>query len=85
VFAGVELGGLYAMLGAIVAEFVGASAGVGNWLIAMNVNLDTSGTFALLVVLAAYGIVFQKVIAAVRSRALFWARPSPATTPAQRP
>jgi NitT/TauT family transport system permease protein len=85
VFAGVELGGLYAMLGAIVAEFVGASAGVGNWLIAMNVNLDTSGTFALLVVLAVYGIVFQKVIAAVRSRALFWARPSPATTPAQRP
>jgi NitT/TauT family transport system permease protein len=85
VFAGIELGGLYAMLGAIVAEFVGASAGVGNWLIAMNVNLDTSSTFALLVVLALYGIVFQKIIAIARSRALFWARPASSSTPASKP
>lgn len=85
VFAGIELGGLYAMLGAIVAEFVGSSAGVGNWLIAMNVNLDTSSTFALLVVLALYGIAFQKLIALVRSRALFWARPGTPSSPANKP
>jgi NitT/TauT family transport system permease protein len=72
-FAGVELGGLYAMLGAIVAEFVGASAGVGNWLIAMNVNLDTASTFALLLVLAAYGMAFQRLVATLRRRVLFWA------------
>jgi NitT/TauT family transport system permease protein len=74
VFAGLELGGLYAMLGAIVAEFVGSAAGVGNWLIAMNVNLDTASTFALLVVLAVYGLIFQKLISVLRRRALFWAR-----------
>ena len=85
VFAGIELGGLYAMLGAIVAEFVGSSAGVGNWLIAMNVNLDTSSTFALLVVLALYGIAFQKLISFVRSRALFWARPGSPSSPANKP
>jgi NitT/TauT family transport system permease protein len=85
VFAGVELGGLYAMLGAIVAEFVGASAGIGNWLIAMNVNLDTASTFALLVVLSIYGIVFQKLIGFARSRALFWARRPPSGTSAGRP
>jgi len=85
VFAGIELGGLYAMLGAIVAEFVGASAGVGNWLIAMNVNLDTSSTFALLVVLALYGIVFQKIISMARTRALFWARPGSPSAPANKP
>jgi NitT/TauT family transport system permease protein len=76
VLAGIELGGLYAMLGAIVAEFVGASAGIGNWLIAMNVNLDTASTFALLIVLALYGMTFQKIIAIVRRRALFWSRRS---------
>jgi len=76
VFAGIELGGLYAMLGAIVAEFIGASAGLGNWLIAMNVNLDTASTFALLVVLAIYGLVFQKLISIARARVLFWARRS---------
>lgn len=74
VFAGLELGGLYAMLGAIVAEFVGSSAGIGNWLIAMNVNLDTGSTFALLVVLAVYGLLFQKLMVTLRKRALFWAR-----------
>jgi NitT/TauT family transport system permease protein len=73
-FAGVELGGLYAMLGAIVAEFVGASAAIGNWLIALNLNLDTASTFALLLVLAAYGMVFQRLISGIRRRVLFWAR-----------
>jgi len=74
VFAGIELGGLYAMLGAIVAEFVGSSAGMGNWLIALNLNLDTATTFALLIVLSLYGVVFQKLLSAFRRRALFWAR-----------
>ena len=72
--AGIEIGGLYAMLGAIVGEFVGSSAGIGNWLVALNVNLDTATTFALLLVLALYGVLFQKMIAFVRRRALFWAR-----------
>ncbi len=81
VFAGIELGGLYAMLGAIVAEFVGASAGMGNWLIALNLNLDTATTFALLFVLSLYGIVFQKLISMVRRRALFWSRRDPADAP----
>jgi NitT/TauT family transport system permease protein len=72
--AGIEIGGLYAMLGAIVGEFVGSSAGIGNWLVALNVNLDTATTFALLLVLALYGVLFQKLIAFVRRRALFWAR-----------
>jgi NitT/TauT family transport system permease protein len=85
VFAGIELGGLYAMLGAIVAEFVGVSAGIGNWLIAMNLNLDMASTFALLVVLSIYGIVFQKLIALARGRALFWARRTPSSTSAGRP
>jgi NitT/TauT family transport system permease protein len=72
--AGIEIGGLYAMLGAIVGEFVGSSAGIGNWLVALNVNLDTATTFALLLVLALYGVLFQKLIGMVRRRALFWAR-----------
>ena len=82
-FAGIELGGLYAMLGAIVAEFVGASAGIGNWLIALNLNLDTASTFALLLVLAAYGMAFQRLIAALRRRALFWARSDDAAAQAR--
>jgi len=79
--AGVELGGIYAMLGAIVGEFLGSSAGLGNWLLAMNLNLDISGSFALLILLAAYGIALQRLIGMIRRRVLFWAhRETPAVT-----
>ena len=62
------------MLGAIVGEFVGSSAGIGNWLMALNVTLDTATTFALLLALAAYGVAFQKLVVLLRKRVLFWAR-----------
>jgi NitT/TauT family transport system permease protein len=71
--AGVELAGIYSMLGAIVGEFVGAQKGLGYWLMAMNMNVDTSGSFALLVLLALYGMAIQRVIGRIRRRHLFWA------------
>jgi NitT/TauT family transport system permease protein len=72
--AGLELGAIYAMLGAIVGEFLGSSSGLGNWLLAMNMNLDISGSFALLVLLALYGIALQRLVGMLRRRVLFWAQ-----------
>jgi NitT/TauT family transport system permease protein len=76
--AGLELGAIYAMLGAIVGEFLGSSSGLGNWLLAMNMNLDTSGSFALLILLALYGIVLQRLVGVLRRRVLFWSQHDPA-------
>lgn len=70
--AGLELGAIYAMLGAIVGEFLGSTEGLGNWLMAMNLNLDISGSFALLILLAAYGIALQRLVSILRRRILFW-------------
>jgi NitT/TauT family transport system permease protein len=72
--AGIELAGIYSLLGALVGEFVGAQKGVGYWLMAMNMNVDTSGSFALLVLLALYGIALQRGVAVIRRRSLFWAQ-----------
>jgi NitT/TauT family transport system permease protein len=72
VLAGVELGAIYAMLGAIVGEFVGARAGIGYWLMQMNATMDTAGSFALLVVLAAYGVLVQRFLRFARRKLLFW-------------
>jgi NitT/TauT family transport system permease protein len=72
VLAGVELGAIYAMLGAIVGEFVGARAGIGYWLMQMNATMDTAGSFALLVVLAAYGVLVQRLLRLARRKLLFW-------------
>ncbi len=71
---GIELGTIYAMLGAIVAEFVGASQGLGAYLLSMNFQMDAAGSFALLAVLALYGILMQFALRAVRNRFLFWSR-----------
>lgn len=71
---GIELGTIYAMLGAIVAEFVGSSQGLGAYLLSMNFQMDAAGSFALLAVLALYGILMQFVLRAVRNRLLFWSR-----------
>jgi NitT/TauT family transport system permease protein len=68
------LAGIYSMLGALVGEFVGAQKGIGYWLMAMNMNVDTSGSFALLVLLALYGICLQRLVGVVRRRSLFWAQ-----------
>lgn len=71
---GIELGTIYAMLGAIVAEFVGSSQGLGAYLLSMNFQMDAAGSFALLAVLALYGILMQFALRAVRNRFLFWSR-----------
>jgi NitT/TauT family transport system permease protein len=72
VLAGVELGAIYAMLGAIVGEFVGARDGIGYWLMQMNATMDTAGSFALLAVLAAYGVLIQRLLRYARRKLLFW-------------
>ncbi len=82
--AGIELAGIYAMLGALVGEFVGAQKGIGYWLMAMNMNVDTSGSFALLVLLALYGVVLQAGIGRIRRRTLFWAQPAGRMRPGAR-
>jgi NitT/TauT family transport system permease protein len=60
------------MLGAIVGEFVGARVGIGYWLMQMNATMDTAGSFALLVVLAVYGVLVQRLLRLVRRKLLFW-------------
>jgi ABC-type nitrate/sulfonate/bicarbonate transport system permease component len=62
------------LLGAIVAEFVGASKGVGAFMLGMSAQMHVAGTFALLVVLAIYGTCVQILLRKVRRRLLFWAQ-----------
>ncbi len=76
--AGVELAAMYSMLGAIVAEFVAPSKGIGSFMLSMTAQMQTSATFALLAVLAAYGAAVQLLIKVARSHLLFWVQTAPA-------
>jgi NitT/TauT family transport system permease protein len=72
ILVGAELGAIYAMLGAIVGEFIGAKGGIGYWLMQMNAIMDTSGSFALLFILAVYGMLIQWGMGFARRKLLFW-------------
>lgn len=80
IFAGLNIGIVMAVLGAIVGEFIGAKNGLGYLLLQMNYNLDIAGMFAVLIVLAVLGIVLNFVAQFARRRIIFWQRDNPLTS-----
>jgi NitT/TauT family transport system permease protein len=72
IMAGLELAVVLSLIGAIVAEFVGAQAGLGTLIQNMNFNMDVSGQFSVLLVLSAIGLTMNRLIRMVRRRLLFW-------------
>lgn len=72
VFAGLELGIVFALVGAIVAEFVGAKAGLGNRILQYNEQFNIAGMFAVLLVLATLGMVMHRLVGWLKDRVLFW-------------
>lgn len=74
VFAGLHMAVVLAMLGAIVGEFVGATAGLGVLLLQYNNNLQVGGVFAVLIVLGAAGFLLSIFVQRLEARFCFWAR-----------
>ncbi|HEX3175381.1 MAG TPA: ABC transporter permease [Methylomirabilota bacterium] len=72
VMAGLDVAMIFALIGAIVAEFVGAQRGLGMLIQSMNFNMDVSGQFSILLVLSVVGLVLNRAIGLVRRRVMFW-------------
>jgi len=72
IFAGLNLGIVYALLGALVAEFIGAQRGMGVMVLQLQSVNDTAGVFAVLVVLAVVGYVLIAAVRMVQARVVFW-------------
>lgn len=72
VMAGVEVSMVFALIGAIVAEFVGAPAGLGMLIQSMNFNMDVAGQFSVLLILSVLGLLLNRSIVLIRRRILFW-------------
>ncbi len=75
-FAGLDIAIVLAVIGAIVAEFVGAQAGLGYLIMQYNFNLDTAGIFAVLIVLAVIGTLLHWAVTAIQARVIFWKQTS---------
>jgi len=72
IFAGLEIAMIFALIGAIVAEFVGAQAGLGMLIQSMNFTMDVAGQFSVLLLLSILGLILNGMVIGVRKRVLFW-------------
>jgi NitT/TauT family transport system permease protein len=72
VMAGLEVAMIFALIGAIVAEFVGSQAGLGMLIQSMNFNMDVAGQFSVLLMLSILGLLLNRCILLIRRRVLFW-------------
>ncbi len=72
VMAGLDVAMIFALIGAIVAEFVGAQSGLGMLIQSMNFTMDVSGQFSVLLILSVLGLGLNRAISLIRRRILFW-------------
>ena len=75
IFAGLNVGIVLSITGALVGEFIGADRGLGNLLLQLNYNMDIAGMFAVLLILAFVGIILYALIRYLHLRFVFWAKP----------
>jgi NitT/TauT family transport system permease protein len=73
IFGGLKLATTLSVLGAIVAEFMGASEGLGYLILASTFNFEVARVFVALIVLVAIGVAFFGVISLAEQR-LSWRR-----------
>ena len=71
-FAGLDVGILLAILGAVVGEFLGSQAGLGNMVLNAQFNFETPTMFAILLVLSAMGIIAHIIVKAFQRKFAFW-------------
>ncbi|MGH8914521.1 MAG: ABC transporter permease subunit, partial [Acidimicrobiia bacterium] len=61
-----------ALIGAIVAEFVGAQKGLGILLERFNFQLQMEMAFAVLMVLAIVGLLLYLIVDVIERKVIFW-------------
>lgn len=80
IFAGLNVGAIFAILGAIVGEFIGAQGGLGYMLLQANYNFNIPEMFAVLIVLSLIGLFSHLVITFLQRKFTFWAEEIRVTT-----
>ena len=74
IFAGLQIAVVLGLIGAVVAEFVSSTKGLGYLINASAVNLETNTMFAALLSLAVLGILGSQAIRVIHAKVVFWDR-----------
>ena len=76
IFAGLQIAVVLSLIGAVVAEFVSSTKGIGYLINAAAVDLATDVMFAGLITLAAMGLLGSLLIRFLHGKLIFWDRGS---------
>jgi NitT/TauT family transport system permease protein len=71
-FAGLEVGVVFCVIGAIVGEFVGASEGLGSLIIQRQSQVDVAGVFSVLAYLSVTALLLTIIVKFARTKIVFW-------------
>jgi NitT/TauT family transport system permease protein len=72
IFAGLSVAVVFSILGALVGEFVGSKDGIGFLILDANYQLNIPRVFALLILLAGYGITCHVLLRFAHRKLVFW-------------
>lgn len=72
IFAGLDMAVVYALLGTIVAEFLGAQQGMGVVITQAQAVTDVAGVFAALVILGVMGILLHTAVRRAEKKIVHW-------------
>jgi NitT/TauT family transport system permease protein len=72
IFAGLKVAITLALIGAIVAEFVGATEGMGVLIKTFNFQLQVADAFAVIFALAIIGLILYGITEFLESKIVFW-------------
>jgi len=72
IFAGLDMGIVYALLGTIVAEFLGAQEGMGVTITKAQAVTDVAGVFAVLTILGVTGIALHLTVRRTQRALIHW-------------
>ncbi len=74
IFAGLQIGVVLSLIGAVVGEFVASSKGLGYIVKSASVGMEVNVMFAALISLAVIGVTVSMIVRALQRAVIFWER-----------
>ncbi len=71
-FAGLDIGAVFSVSGAIVGEFVGSQGGLGHLALRMQYEFNIPGYFAVMLVIVPLGLLMHLLVTTTQKRVVFW-------------
>jgi NitT/TauT family transport system permease protein len=72
IFAGLQIGVVLALIGAVVAEFIASKKGLGHMIDSAAVSLTTHNMFAGVIILGVMGVAGTAIVRVLQKRVVFW-------------